>query len=99
MEKFIIKSVKITDDYTAYGGDSEHTLSLNFAVNGTLYLMLTGYRNNIVPVTSHMEYIEWLLFWADSLLDMPKDQWMNADRSVKFARWNEFHNLLEKLNK
>lgn len=76
--------------------DADRTLFL-LASRKELYLCLEG-DNEITNtiITSHPQYISWLISNSKYLLDIPKSEWWN-DRIDPYHRYDEFFHYLEEI--
>ena len=65
----------ITEEYTRYGGDHDHTLYLDIGVRGNMQLCIDGDSVKVKHLTSDPGYMKWLSKHCASLLLIPKENW------------------------
>lgn len=92
--KHIIKSIVLTTEYTRYAGDHNNILSLVVTKYMKCYLWYEGNTVKVQHITNNQEYIEWLFYWNEALLDLEAEYWWD-DRTVPNGRYKEFHHLLK----
>lgn len=85
----------IQPDYTRYGGDSERPLELLVDRN-KIYLFYKGFDAFLECITTHPDYIQWLVANHHNLLRIRPETWWN-DRNYEYGRYLEFQHILRKL--
>ena len=87
----------ITEEYTCYGGDSDHILYLDRGIVGNIQLCLQagwGSAGVVHLTSSDKAYQDWLYKHCSSLLLITEEQWYkNPDRSDNYH--SEFHYILK----